>query len=311
MRAFGGPEVLAPEELPVAALAPTDVRIRAIASAVNHSDLEVRAGAWKIRKADPLPYVPGLEVVGEIVEVGRRVSELRVGDRVITMMQGLGGVRAVRHGGYQELVTVDADACAVVPPELDPIAVAALGLAAVTAHEALAGMRGTIAVIGATGGVGSAACALAAARGHRVIAVARAPAAGDYLRRLGVAEVVADPSRLANVDGIVDAVCGPGFEAAIAALAPHGRYCMVGAMGGDRVAFSAWELLRGVTITGYSSEDLDGAALRTACSDIFILVEQGRLKAPEVTTFPLARAADAHRLLEAGGVRGRVLLTGT
>jgi len=309
MRAFGGPEVLAVEERELAPLAPTDVRVRMLAAAVNHSDLEIRAGSWKIRKADPLPYVPGLEVVGEVVEVGRRVSELKTGDRVITMMQGLGGVRAVRAGGYQEIVTVDADACALVP--IDPVLAAAHGLAAVTAHEALAGMRGTIAVIGATGGVGSVACALAAARGHRVIAVARAPAAGDYLRGLGVAEVVSDPSQLANVDGIVDAVVGPGFEPAIAALSRHGRYCMVGAMGGERVTFSAWELLRGITITGYSSEDLDGPALRTACSDIFTLVEQGRLPAPQVTTFPLERAADAHRLLEAGGVRGRVVLTGT
>ena len=306
MRAFGGPEVLVLEDRPLAPLAPTEVRLRMLAAAVNHSDLEVRAGHWKIRRAEPLPYVPGLEVVGEVVEVGRRVTELRVGDRAITMMQGLGGVRALRAGGYQELVTVDADACALVP--IDPVVAAAHGLAAVTAHEALAGMRGTIAVIGATGGVGSVACALAAARGHHVIAVARAPAAGDYLRGLGVAEVVTDPAKLSGVDGVIDTVCGPGFEAAIAALSPHGRYRMVGAMGGDRVTFSAWELLRGVTITGYSSEDLDGPALRTACSDIFTLVEQARLPAPQVTTFPLERAADAHRLLEAGGVRGRVLL---
>jgi len=227
---------------------------------------------------------------------------------VITMMQGLGGVRSLRPGGYQDLVTVDADVCA--PVTIDPMLAAARGLAAVTAHQALAGMHGTIAVIGASGGVGSVACALAAARGSRVIAVARAPAAGDYLRGLGVAEVVADAGKLANgsVDGIVDAVAGPAFEPAVRALADGGRYCMVGGMGGDRVAFSAWELLRGVTITGYSSETLDGAALRAATADIFTLVELGKLPAPNVTTFPLARAADAHRLFEAGGVRGRVLL---
>jgi NADPH2:quinone reductase len=143
-----------------------------------------------------------------------------------------------------------------------------------------------------------------------VIAVARAAAAGDYLRGLGVAEVVPDASRLApgTIDGIVDSVAGPAFEPAVSALAPDGRYCVVGAMGGDRVAFSAWELLRGIAITGYSSETLDGPALRAACADIFGLVEQGKLPAPKVTMFPLARAGDAHRLFEAGGVQGRVLL---
>jgi NADPH2:quinone reductase len=312
MRAFGGPEVLALEELPLAPLAPTDLRVRMLAAAVNHSDLEVRTGAWKIRRAEPFPYVPGLEVVGEVVECGRRVDSVRVGDRVITMMQGLGGVRALRHGGYQELVTVDADACAPVPNEIDPVVAAAHGLAAVTAHQALerTGSTGTIGVIGASGGVGSVACALAAVRGARVIAVARAPSAGDYLRGLGVAEVVADAGMLApgSIDGIVDSVAGAAFEPAITALARDGRYCMVGAMGGERVGFSAWELLRGVTITGYSSETLDGPALRVACAELFSLVEQGKLAAPAITRFPLARAADAHRLFEAGGVRGRVLL---
>jgi len=80
---------------------------------------------------------------------------------------------------------------------------------------------------------------------------------------------------------------------------------------GSETEPNGWELLRGITITGYSSETLDGAALRAATDDIFTLVELGKLPAPHVTTFPLARAADAHRLLEAGGVRGRVLLTGT
>src|SRR5262245_44111038 len=106
MRAFGGPDVLRIENVDVPALAPGDVRIRMVAAAVNHSDLEVRTGAWAIRRADPFPYVPGLEVVGDVTEVGAAVTTVRPGERVITMMQGLGGVRSERPGGYQELVTV-------------------------------------------------------------------------------------------------------------------------------------------------------------------------------------------------------------
>ncbi len=308
MRSFGGPGVLALEDVALAPLQPTEVRLRMLAAAVNHSDLEIRAGAWKIRRADPLPYVPGLEAVGEIVEVGAQVTDARVGDRAITMMQGLGGVRAERPGGYQELVTVDASSIATLPRDADPLATAALGLAAVTAHQALARCGGArIAVLGASGGVGSAAVALAAARGQHVIAVARAADAASYLRGLGAADVVRDARELrpASVDGVVDALAGPAFEPALAALADGGRYCMVGAMAGDRVAFSAWELFRALTITGYSSESLDGAALRAAIADILAL----RVPPPAWTTLPLARAADAHRLLGAGGVRGRVLLT--
>jgi NADPH2:quinone reductase len=304
MRSFGGPEVLALEEVTLAPLGPTEVRLRMLAAPVNHSDLEIRTGAWKIRCADPLSYVPGLEVVGEIVEVGSQ-ADARIGDRAITMMQGLGGVRAERPGGYQELVTVDLSAIAVLPHDADPLATAALGLAAVTAHQALARCGGPrIAVLGASGGVGSAAVAIAAARGQHVIAVARSADAASYLRDLGAADVVRDASELPRVDGVVDAIAGPAFEPALAALDDGGRYCMVGAMAGDRVAFSVWELFRALTVTGYSSESLDGPSLRAAIGDVLAL----RVRPPTWTTLPLARAAEAHRMLEAGGVRGRVLL---
>jgi NADPH:quinone reductase len=65
------------------------VRIRTVAAAVNHTDLESRAGNWPVTKAPPFPYVPGGEVIGDIEETGQSVSDIRPGDRVITMMQGL------------------------------------------------------------------------------------------------------------------------------------------------------------------------------------------------------------------------------
>src|SRR4029079_2368091 len=128
MRQYGPPDVLRVETVALPALAPGDVRIRSIASAINHSDLEIRAGNWPVRSDPPFPYIPGLEVLGEIVATGPDVTEFSKGDRVITMMQGLGGVRAVRPGGYQELVTVDADALAVVPSTADPLIRAEAGL---------------------------------------------------------------------------------------------------------------------------------------------------------------------------------------
>src|SRR5438046_394707 len=104
MYRYGAPEVLGVETVVLKPLAPDEIRVRSLASAINHSDLEIRAGNWPILREQPFPYVPGLEVVGEIVEAGSAVSDLRVGDRVITMMQGLGGVRARRDGGYAEYV---------------------------------------------------------------------------------------------------------------------------------------------------------------------------------------------------------------
>jgi NADPH2:quinone reductase len=313
MRAFGGPEVLRVEELEPPPLAPGDIRIRTLAAAVNHSDLEVRSGAWPIRRPDPFPYVPGLEVVGEVIEIGGAVTGLRPGDRAITMMQGLGGVRSERPGGYQDVVTVAADAVAVLPADLDPLAAAALGLAAVTAHQGLAKLPvapgARIAVTGAAGGVGSAACALAIARGAIVTALAR-PGGEAHLRSLGVAHVIVDPAALAqrSQDGVLDCVAGPLFEPLVRALADGGRLCVVGAMAGDRVGFEVWELLRDVSLTGYSSESLDDPALRAAFADLVALVRTGELAPPPYRTFPLARAAEAHALVEARGVHGRVLL---
>ena len=142
MRQYGGPDVLRLERLPLAALRPDEIRVRSIASAVNHSDLEIRAGNWPILRADPFPYTPGLEVLGEVVEIGADVLEVRVGDRVITMMQGLGGVRAQRPGGYAEYVVVEASAVAAIDGDIDPIDMAALGLASVTAFEGLRRIAG-------------------------------------------------------------------------------------------------------------------------------------------------------------------------
>ena len=295
MRACGGPDVLRVEDVALPPLGPGEVRIRMLAAAVNHSDLEIRSGAWGIRRADPFPYVPGLEVVGELLDGG---------GRVITMMQGLGGVRSERPGGYQEVVTVAADACAPLPADIDPLVAAALGLAAVTAHQGLAllGPARRIGVSGAAGGVGSVAVALAAARGADVTAIAR-PGNEAYLASLGATRVVASPPER-SLDGALDTVAGPLFEPLVAALVDGGRLSVVGAMAGDRVGLTVWELLRGIALTGYSSETLDGAALRTAMADVLAL----RMPPPKFTTFPLARAAEAHALIESRGVQGRVLL---
>src|SRR4051812_22849119 len=97
MRAYGGPDVLAREAITLPALKPDEIRGRMVAAAVNHSDLEIRAGNYPIQRVPPFPYVPGLELIGDIVEVGSGVATLAVGERVITMMQSTGGLRAKRN----------------------------------------------------------------------------------------------------------------------------------------------------------------------------------------------------------------------
>ncbi len=292
MRRTGGPEVLEIEQVELSPLREGEIRIRALASAVNHSDLEIRAGSWAIRREPRFPYVPGLEVVGEVVEVGRGVQAIRSGDRVWTMMQGLGGVRAERDGGYAEHVTVLASAVAALPREIDPVAFAALGLAGVTAHGGLQRLGSiadkTVLITGAAGGVGSVGVLLARAAGANVSALGRdsSPPAPD------------------SVDAVLDVVAGSLFPALVASLRHGGSYCLVGAIGGGDVRFDAWSLLGALTLTGYSTEDVDGESLRSATRALL------ELQLPSVphSVMPLDEAARAHALLERREVKGRVVL---
>src|SRR5437588_305337 len=100
MDGYGPPEVLVLREVPLPALGPGDIRVRTIAAAVNRADLEIRSGNWPVQQPDPFPYTPGLEVLGDVAEVGESVTLPRPGQRVITMMQHLGGIHGERPGGY-------------------------------------------------------------------------------------------------------------------------------------------------------------------------------------------------------------------
>jgi NADPH2:quinone reductase len=292
MRALGGPDVLRLERVTLASLAPGEVRLRALASAVNHSDLDIRVGNSTIRRTQPFPYVPGLEVVGEVVEVAADVESFIVGQRAWTAMQGLGGVRAVRDGGYAELVTVSASVLAPLAGDLDAVRFAATGLAGVTALEAmrrLGDLRDkTLVVTGTTGGVGSVAVQIGRALGAKVVGLDRNSA----------------PPAPGSADAILDVVGGAMFPHLVAALRPHARYCAVGASASAAVALDLWSLLDGRSLTGYSSEDLDGEALRRATRELLAM----NLAPPPTTVMPLADAARAHELLESRAVRGRIVL---
>jgi NADPH:quinone reductase len=317
MRQYGAPDVLRFETVPGAPLDATEVAVRTIAAAINHSDLEIRAGHWPIRRLPPFPYVPGLEVVGEVAAVGTHVTDVAVGDCVITMMQGLGGVRAERSGGYAEYVTVAADAVAKVRPDLDPIAVAALGLGSVTAFEGLRKL-GTlngrrILVTGAAGGVGSAAVGVAKAQGASVVALIARASQAEYVGSLGASEVVlsADVEHGAlaasSLDGVLDLVAGSSFGTFVSALRPGRTLSLVGAVGGNVVSLDGYRLMD-TTLTGYTSESLDGNSLRRAISAITSWLHSGELQVPAHTEFPLDRAAEAHSASERGALGGRILL---
>jgi NADPH2:quinone reductase len=313
MHAYGPPQVLALEPVALAPLEPGDVRVRTLAAAVNFTDLKIRAGAWPVRRPQPFPYVPGVEAVGTIEEVGAQVTDWSVGDKVITMMQGLGGVRGERYGGYAQFVTVDAQALARVPDAVDPIEMAALGLGAVTAYQGLrrcGSLQGRrVLVTGAAGGVGSAAISIARVSGAAsVIGVVRRAEQAAYVRSLGADEVIVGEPPGASADAVLDTVGGSLFGACVAALRDGGTLSLVGAVAGGEVALDAWHLIRPVTLTGYSTETLRGDELREAVAALTRWLGSAAIRAPHYQVLALRDAAEAHRLLEHGGVSGRLLL---
>src|SRR5262249_19738332 len=168
-------------------------------------------------------------------------------------------------------------------------------------------------VPGASGGVGSLAVGIAAALGAEVIGIVSRPERVAYVRALG-AQVVHTSAEVENgalgeetIDGVLDTVAGVLFARCVNALRDGGALSMVGGVGGSEVTFDAYHLLN-VTLTGYSSETLEGVSLRAAMVQICDWLRRGALRPPARTVFALPEAAKAHATLEARGVEGRILL---
>ena len=304
---FGGPEVLRPMDLPSPSAGPDEVVIRVVAAGVNPVDAQIRCGALAGRREHRFPLVLGREAAGVVEEVGSGVARLRVGDRVWTYHRP----RVEQRGTYAECVAVAESEVSRMPSGLLYEEAAAVPCSGLTAWQALHEHGGvlsgsTVVVLGAAGGVGHLAVQLAAEAGARIVAVA---AARDhaFVASLGAQHTV-DPAaddpgaairRLCpqGADLIVDTTGDRRFDGAIAWLAPGGR--LVGPAGRTP---STDALGRSVVAFGPRAElsHLDALAERIA---------RGRVRVHVERMWPLADAAAGHRRLEAGGVRGKLVLT--
>jgi NADPH2:quinone reductase len=301
---FGGPEVLEVSDLAEREPGPNEVRIRVAAATVNPTDIGFRSGrqSAQLTGLEP-PYIPGMELGGVVDAVGSP-SDWHPGDRVMAIVVP----RRPEGGAMAESVVVPAASVARVPDGTSLEAAATLpmnGLTVRLALDLLALKPGqTLAVTGAAGAVGGYAVELGVADGLRVIAVA-APKDETLLKKLGAEAVVArgeDAARQirnivpAGVDGLVDAaVIGAPILPAIRD-------------GGGLAAVRAFEgaAERGITI--HQVRVAEYAQNQVALDRLGQLVEQGKLTLRVAETFPPERAAEAHKKLEAGGVRGRLVI---
>ncbi|MFF8591843.1 NADP-dependent oxidoreductase [Streptomyces sp. NPDC015220] len=292
---YGGPERLSVSEVPEPATPdPDGVLIRTAAAAVNPVDLQTRAGRHAEHSAFRPPMVLGWDVAGTVTAVGDAVTGLRVGDRVVAMSAQM----ATGRGTYAETVALPADIVAPAPDSVALTDAAGLPLAGLTARQALDLLAlpegATVLVTGAAGSVGGLAVQLARLRGLTVVAQVRSVRDEDRVRALGADRVVDAARRpVADVDGLLETA---GLPEAIGAVRDGGRAVSI-------VPTRVPAAERGIQVA-VSHVEQDGPGLSALAS----LVDGGELELRTARELGFEDAPEAHRLLAAGGVRGKLLL---
>jgi NADPH2:quinone reductase len=302
---FGGPEALHIVDVEPEPLSPGQVRLRVEAAAVSPTDTHARSGAYAGR--DPVktpPWVPGMDVAGIVTEVGDGVEHLAVGDAAMGIVVPFGP-----HGAYREDKVLPGDSVVRIPRGATTVEASTLPMNGLTARYALDLMALTpgqvVAVTGAAGAFGGYVVQLAKADGLTVVADA-SEADERLVRGLGADVVVrrgddvADRIRAHFPDGVDGLADGSVQDALVLpAVRDGGAVATVRGYRGDGQ--------RGLrvfpTLVRRVAED------RAALDRLRRQVEDGVLTLRVARTFPAEEAAEAHRMLERGGVRGRLVLT--
>ena len=316
---LGGPDALRLAAIRVPAPQADEVRVRVAACGLNFPDLLTLEGTYQHKPA--LPFSPGLEVSGRVLDHGPLVRDLKQGARVIVRT-------GTEFPGLCEEIVVPRDCVLPVPPSMDDIVAAGFAVVHLTAWHALVErarlMPGEwLLVHGAAGGTGMAAAQLGRALGARVIVCARGPQRIASLRALGFEHTIdheAEDLRLrvkaitgaAGADVVFDPVGGAAFEASMRAIAPEGRLLVVGfASGAIPTVAANLLLIKEVAVIGLRAGEQarrNPQRLLPAYDRLCELFEAGRLVPQVGAVFPLERAADAMRALKARSVVGKVIV---
>jgi len=315
----GGPEVLKPIDTPVPALGPGAVLIRVQAAGVNRPDMMQREG-----KYPPPPGasdIPGLEVSGVITACGPGVKRWREGDRVCALVSG---------GGYAEYCVAPDVQCLPLPSTIDLVSAAGMPETTFTVWTNVF-ERGRLRagdsflVHGGASGIGTTAIQMTRAFGARVFATAGSNEKCAVCERLGAEHAInykAQDFAAAlmpltdgrGIDVILDMVGAPYFSRNVELLALDGRLVQIAVLHGAKAEINLVRLLRQrITITGSTLRartiEEKGAIAAAVERDVWPLVEAGKIRPIVHATFPLEKAAEAHRLMESGSHIGKILLT--
>jgi putative PIG3 family NAD(P)H quinone oxidoreductase len=315
----GDPDVLVPTQRPTPQPGPGEVLIEVHAAGVNRPDIVQRQGNYP-----PPPGasdLPGLEVAGHVVAVGTEVKGWSVGDPVCALLAG---------GGYAEFAAVPAEQCLPIPTGLGMVEAASLPETLFTCWANLVDggqlkAGETVLIHGGSSGIGTTGIQLAKALGARVFATAGsaekcaaclelgADLAINYKEEDFVAAVKAATGKR-GVDVVLDMVGGDYVRRDIDALATGGRHVSIATLGGADATIPIFRvmqkrlILTGSTLRPRSPAE-KGVIAAALLKEAWPMIAAGKIKPHIHATFPLARAADAHRMLEEGQHIGKIVLT--
>jgi NADPH2:quinone reductase len=315
----GGPDVLRPRSQAVPAAGATQILVKVEAAGVNRPDVLQRMGLYPAPKGHS--ELPGLEIAGTVVAVGSEVTRFEAGQHVMALVNG---------GGYAEYCVADEGTTLHVPEGLSIIEAAGLPETFFTVwHNVFE--RGQLKagewllVHGGTSGIGVTAIQLAKSFGARVITTTGSDAKCEAARKLGAdravnyrtedfLQAVKAETGGRGVDVILDMVRGEYIEKNIRALADDGRLVYIGFQSGSKAEIDFMRvMLKRLTITGSTLRirpaEVKAHIARKVEAEILPLLAAGDVKVPIDSTFPLTRAADAHRRIEEGTHIGKIILT--
>jgi NADPH2:quinone reductase len=317
-RDWGGPETLRLNEVARPPLQPHEARIRIHAAGVNFADTLMIAGKYQVKPE--LPFTPGYEAAGDVIEIGEAVSDLRPGQRVLAYLRAA--------GGYAEEAVAEAAAMTPIPEAMDWITAGGFLVAYSTSHYALV-HRGqlrageTLLVLGAAGGVGLTAVevgkqlgarVIAAARGADRLAVARAHGADELIdyQTESIRDRVRELTGGIGADVVYDPVGGDVFDQALRAVNWGARMLVVGFAAGRIQSVPAnLVLVKGIAIVGVdrgAESRRNPGLMADGLAEMLRWWEEGRLKPVVGKTFPLAEAGAAMEAMLSRRYAGKIVL---
>lgn len=318
----GGPEVLQILDVPRPLPHEGEVLVRVRASALNRADVMQRQGKYPAPPGAPT-NIPGLEIAGEVAELGAGANRWTIGDRVFGIVGG---------GGHAEFAVTRENELARIPGRLSWEEAAAIPEAFITAHDALitqAAMRAgeTVLVHAVGSGVGLAAAQLVRAFGGRCYGTARSPDKIDRAREFGVVDgamVKDDPDVIAEhvkrwtngkgVDVVLDLVGGPYLPASVECAALLGRIILIGLLAGRTANVNLGTVLshrvtiRGTVMRARNARE-KAAATQAFVEDVLPLLERGEVRPVIERAMTLDQIQEGHSLLESNETFGKIVLS--